>query len=101
MILHNASDQLSSSLLTNFSNTINWSNKRLNVLSAIVTQKMGLFRYRSMPHGQHSEYNRHYSAHGTSIRVCSFQKPFDRYDVFIYFFFKFLSFIFFIFGSFR
>ncbi|CAF3845624.1 unnamed protein product, partial [Adineta steineri] len=64
MILHNAPDELSKLLMGYFSNIINWSNKRLNVLNIIVTQKMGLFRYRSFHHDQHSDYNRHHAQHG-------------------------------------
>ncbi|UJR27028.1 hypothetical protein I4U23_008332 [Adineta vaga] len=64
MILHNAPDELSKLLTTHFSNLISWSNRRLHVLNIIVTQKMGLFRYRSFHHEQHSEYNRHHIQHG-------------------------------------
>jgi hypothetical protein len=70
MILHNAPDELSKLLMSYFSNIISWSNKRLNVLNIIVTQKMGLFRYRSFHHDQHSEYNRHHSQHGATNKVC-------------------------------
>jgi hypothetical protein len=69
MILHNAPDELSSLLMTHFSNIINWSNKRLNVLNIIVTQKMGLFRYRSFHHDQQSDYNRHQPQHGVVNKV--------------------------------
>jgi len=73
MILHNAPDELSKLLMNYFSNIINWSNKRLNVLNIIVTQKMGLFRYRSFHHDQHSEYNRHHTQHGIMNKVCCFK----------------------------
>ncbi|CAF0727305.1 unnamed protein product [Rotaria sordida] len=66
MILYNAPDELSKLLTNHFSNIINWSNKRLNVLSIIVTQKMGLFRYRSFHSDQHSDYNRPHGQHGTT-----------------------------------
>jgi hypothetical protein len=70
MILHNAPDELSKLLMNHFSTIINWSNKRLNVLNIIVTQKMGLFRYRSFHNDQHPEYNRHHTQHGTTTKVC-------------------------------
>ena len=66
MVLHNASEDISKSLINYFSNLISWSNKRLNILNIIVTQKMGLFRYRSFHHDQLSEYNRQ---HGTTPKV--------------------------------
>ncbi len=70
MILHNAPDELSKLLMNYFSNIISWSNKRLNVLNIIVTQKMGLFRYRSFHHDQHSDFNRHHTQHGLINKVC-------------------------------
>jgi hypothetical protein len=69
MILHNAPDELSKLLMNYFSTIIGWSNKRLNVLNIIVTQKMGLFRYRTFHHEQHSEYNRHHVQHGIINKV--------------------------------
>jgi hypothetical protein len=70
MILHNAPDELSKLLMNYFSTIINWSNKRLDVLNIIVTQKMGLFRYRSSHHDQHSDYNRHHSQQASANKVC-------------------------------
>lgn len=72
MILHNAPDELAKLLMSYFSNMISWANRRLNVLNIIVTQKMGLFRYRSFHHDQHTEYNRHHSQHGSIAKVCLF-----------------------------
>ncbi|CAF3449227.1 unnamed protein product [Rotaria sp. Silwood1] len=66
MILYNAPDELTKLLTNYFSNLISWSNKRLGVLNIIVTQKMGLFRYRSFHQDPHSEYNRHHGQHGTT-----------------------------------
>ncbi|CAM4873794.1 unnamed protein product [Rotaria socialis] len=65
MILYNAPDELSKLLTNYFSNLINWTNKRLNFLSILVAQKMGLFRYRSFHNDQQSDYNRHHSPHGS------------------------------------
>ena len=72
MILHNAPEDLSKLLKEYFSNIINWSNKRLNVLNIIVTQKMGLFSYRTFHHDQPSEHNRHHVQHGITNKVCQF-----------------------------
>lgn len=82
MILHNTPDELSKLLTNYFSNLINWANKRLTVLYIIVTQKMGLFRYRSYPHDQHSDYNRHHTPHGSSSsasKVCFFLYCFKNF----------------------
>ncbi|CAF3840940.1 unnamed protein product [Rotaria magnacalcarata] len=65
MILYNAPDELSKLLTNYFSNLINWTNKRLNFLSILVAQKMGLFRYRSFHNDQQSDYSRHHSPHGS------------------------------------
>ena len=62
MILHNAPDEPERMLTQYFSNLVMWANKRLNVLNIIMTQKMGLFRYRSFHHDQHSDFNRHHNA---------------------------------------
>lgn len=70
MILYNATEELSKILINHFSNLINWSNKRLNLLNIIVTQKMGLFRDRSIHTNQHSEYSRHHTQHGATHKVC-------------------------------
>ncbi|CAF0736616.1 unnamed protein product [Adineta ricciae] len=62
--LHNAPDELSKLLIKHFSEIISWANRRLHVLNIIVTQKMGLFRYRSFHSEQHSEYSRHHGQQG-------------------------------------
>lgn len=64
MILHNAPDELGKLLLNYFSNMISWSNKRLDILNMIVTQKMGLFNHRMSSLEPHSDFNRHQSASG-------------------------------------
>jgi len=82
MILHNAPEDTSKALINYFTNLINWSNKRLNILNIIVTQKMGLFRHRSFHHDQLSEYNRQ---HGNLPKVSSFVDYYFSFFYSIYF----------------
>ena len=71
LVLHNAPDDFSKSLINYFTDIINWSNKRLQLLNTIITQKLGLFRYRSLNYDQHSDHTRHHTPHTTAIgKVC-------------------------------
>ena len=52
-----------------FTTMIAWSNRRLNVLNIIVTQKMGLFRHRLFQQDQHPDFSRHQFQQGTQSKV--------------------------------